>query len=120
VPDPGADSYFLTLFGRSARTTACACERAAEVTLPQLLHLQNSSSILAKIQSPTGILATALAAEAENEPVVTRLFLASVSRRPTEAELQSIDAQLRGQDRGEVLADLLWALLNSKEFTFNH
>lgn len=120
VPDPGADSYFLTLFGRSARTTACACERAAEVTLPQLLHLQNSSSILAKIQSPTGILATALAAEAENEPVVTRLFLATVSRRPTEAELQSIDAQLRGQDREEVLADLLWALLNSKEFTFNH
>jgi hypothetical protein len=48
---PGVGSYFLTLFGRSERVTACACERAGEVTLPQLLHLQNSEDL--QRRSPT-------------------------------------------------------------------
>lgn len=54
VPEPTVSSYFLTLFGRSERVTACACERSGEVTLPQLLHLQNGEEMTKKIQHPEG------------------------------------------------------------------
>ena len=60
LPDPTLKSYFLTLFGRSDRVTACACERNGEVTMPQLLHLQNGDSVLGKIRAGDGRLARLL------------------------------------------------------------
>src|SRR5262249_27461493 len=57
LPDPGLQSSFMTLFGRSDRVTACACERNGEVTLPQLLHLMNGESVIQKVASPQGRLA---------------------------------------------------------------
>jgi hypothetical protein len=122
LPGPQADSYFLTTFGRSDRVTACACERSGDVTLPQLLHLQNSETILGKIRRDDGTLARLLEAPGDGpaDRLVEGLFLATVSRPPLPAERAAIDAALSGGDRGEVASDLLWALLNSKEFTFNH
>ena len=120
VPDPGTDSYFLSLFGRSQRTTACACERSAAVTLPQLLHLQNSDGITRRLKSPNGRLATLLASQPDNNTLIDDLFMASVSRLPTDAEVSRINASLKDADRGEAFQDLFWALLNSKEFAFQH
>ena len=120
VPDPGTDSYFLTLFGRSERTTACACERSGDVTLPQLLHLQNSDGITRKLKSPSGRLAILLASQPDNNKLISDLFMASVSRLPTDEEVSRINASLKDADRGEALQDLFWALLNSKEFAFQH
>ncbi|NDA67815.1 MAG: DUF1553 domain-containing protein, partial [Verrucomicrobia bacterium] len=57
LPDPTVNSYFLTLFGRSERVTACACERNGDVTLPQLLHLNNGEDLGKKIKAPDGRLA---------------------------------------------------------------
>ncbi len=51
LPDPTLKSHFLTLFGRSERVTACACERNGEVTMPQLLHLQNGESVVQRIRA---------------------------------------------------------------------
>ena len=62
LPEPGVRHYFLTLFGRSDRVTACACERAGEVTLPQLLHLHNSDELqhqIASARRPAGCAAQA-------------------------------------------------------------
>jgi Protein of unknown function (DUF1549)/Protein of unknown function (DUF1553)/Bacterial Ig-like domain (group 2) len=122
LPGPQADSYFLATFGRSDRVTACACERSGDVTLPQLLHLQNSDTILGKIRRDDGTLARLLTATAAGsaDPLVEGLFLATVSRLPLPAERAAVDAALSGADRGEGASDLLWALLNAKEFTFNH
>jgi hypothetical protein len=131
LPGPQADSYFLSTFGRSDRVTACACERSGDVTLPQLLHLQNSDTILGKIRRDDGTLARLLTATAAGpadpagpagpaDPLVEGLFLATVSRLPQPAERAAVDAALSGADRGEGACDLLWALLNAKEFTFNH
>ncbi len=129
LPGPQADSYFLTTFGRSDRVTSCACERSGEVTLPQLLHLQNSAAILEKIRRDDGTLAQLLAAAAApdghsgdgpDDRLVNGLFLATFSRLPDPSESMAVRAALAGGDRGEVAADLFWALLNSKEFTFNH
>ncbi|MEZ6055650.1 MAG: DUF1553 domain-containing protein [Planctomycetaceae bacterium] len=123
VPDPGTDSYFLNLFGRSQRVTACACERSGDVTLPQLLHLQNNDGLSAKIQSPNGRLERLLRAEMPVQEIVTELFLATVSRQPTDAERAAITKQLidvPATEPAPFLQDLFWALLNSKEFAFQH
>ncbi len=118
LADPGLDSYFLELFGRSDRVTACACQREGEVTLPQLLHMQNGDSVVRKIAAPEGRLASLTKAGAKD--VVETLFLATLSRLPREPERARVEKLLAGADREEVLRDLFWALLNSKDFVFNH
>ncbi len=123
IPDPFTESYFLTLFGRSARTTACACERSGDVTLPQLLHLQNGDGLYEKIRSGDGLLSKLVAAQADDSTVVDELYLTTLSRFPTSEERAGINKAIAGVDRAdrlEFFADLLWALMNSKEFTFNH
>ena len=119
IADPGTDSYFLTLFGRSDRVTACACERKGEVTLPQLLHLGNSEDIVANIRTASGRLATLLQ-NPDSTVVTNEVFLSTVNRMPNEAECTAINAALTSDSRDFVFADLFWALLNSKEFAFNH
>ena len=119
IADPGIDSYFLTLFGRSDRVTACACERKGEVTLPQLLHMGNSEDILANIRTESGRLATLLK-NPDSAIVTNEIFLSTVNRLPNDSERAAIDAALSTDSRDLVFADLFWALLNSKEFAFNH
>ena len=120
VPDPGVASYFLTLFGRSDRVTACACERKGEVTLPQLLHLRNGDELTRKVRSADGRL-TGLLKETDDAKVMQSLFAATLGRVPSDPEIATVKKQLAGGDpRDLVFQDLFWALLNSKEFTFNH
>lgn len=120
VPDPVTDSYFLTLFGRSERTTACACERSGDVTLPQLLHLQNSDGMYGKLKAPAGRLTKFLADQPDNNLVVEQLYLATLCRLPTAEERDAIAPLVTNVDRDEAMLDLFWALLNSKEFAFQH
>jgi hypothetical protein len=128
MPDTNLKSYFLPLFGKSDRVTACACERSGEVTMPQLLHLQNGQTVVRKINDGAGRLNTLLRAKVADDAVVDDLYLATLSRPAPD----SIKAQIRqslatdvrkGEEfrsREEVFRDLFWALLNSKEFSFNH
>lgn len=121
LADPNLDSYFLALFGRSPRVTACACERSGEVTISQLLHLQNGDWIGQKIGNPEGRLGQLLTAAKSDAEVLDELFLIALGRRPTEAERAAVsDLISAGDPRAEVYRDLVWALVNSKEFTFNH
>jgi hypothetical protein len=120
LPDPGVESHFLKLFGQSDRVTACACERSGDVTLPQLLHLQNGASVVEKLKSADGRLATLLKEQADDAKLVEALFLTAMGRRPRETESRTVARLLQGADRAEVIRDLFWALLNSKEFVFNH
>ena len=121
LPDPGMNSYFLSLFGRSDRVTACACERNGEVTMPQLLHLQNGESIVQKIRAGDGRLAKWLKDLPNADKLVEEMFLATVGRPPTADERRAVQTELAtGETRDEVFRDLFWALLNSKNFAFNH
>lgn len=119
LAEPGADSYFLTLFGRSERVTACACERQGEVTLPQLLYLKNNEDLQRRISDGAGRLA-GLLQNPDNIAVTASIFLATVSRSPAASELAAVNQSLAADKREAVFADLFWALLNSKEFAFNH
>ncbi len=121
IPDPHAGSQFLKMFGSSERTTACACERTGDVTLPQLLNLQNGERLLAKIKDGTGALARLLKDEKDDAQLTESLFLRTLSRPPTADEKTAVTGALKGGDpRDEVFRDLLWALLNAKDFAFNH
>jgi hypothetical protein len=120
LPEPGVNNYFLTLFGRSDRVTACACERNGDVTLPQLLHLSNGDDLSSKLGSGEGRLAE-LAKDADDKRAVEKAFLATVSRLPKPEEAAAVaQLLLSGDPKPEVYRDLFWALLNSKEFAFNH
>jgi hypothetical protein len=121
LPDPTLKSYFLSLFGRSERVTACACERSGEVTMPQLLHLQNGDSVVAKVRSAEGRLQRLLAANKSDAEVIDELFLATLCRPASKEVVGRVGQALaEGGSREEAFRDLFWALLNSKEFAFNH
>ena len=119
VPDPGTASYFLQAFGRSDRVTACACERAGDVTLPQVLHLQCGTLVTAKVPNSGGWLAKAMKDEKDDDRLLDSLFLRTYSRLPTTEERAVVKKLLKEATREEVYRDLFWALLNSKEFLFN-
>jgi len=122
LPDPQVGSYFLSLFGRSDRVTACACERKGEVTLPQLLHLHNGDEIQRQIAAAGGLLSAVLK-DADDRAVTDALFAVSMQRKATEAEFAAIRPQLAAgtpEERRAAFTDVFWALLNTKEFAFNH
>ncbi len=123
LPGPHTDSYFLTLFGRSDRVTACACDRNGDVNLSQSLHLQCAELLESKLANGESRLNQLLAASAENVPtandqITEELFLATLGRLPSELEREKVRAAAAEGDRKEVFADLMWALVNSKEFAF--
>jgi Protein of unknown function (DUF1549)/Protein of unknown function (DUF1553)/Bacterial Ig-like domain (group 2) len=121
LPDPGLNSYFLSLFGRSERVTACACERNGDVTMPQLLHLQNGESVVQKIRASDGNLSAWLKAMPDADKLTDEMFLSTFSRPPAANERKAIRALLAsGDPKDEIFRDLFWALLNSKNFAFNH
>lgn len=120
LPEPGVGSYFLTLFGRSERVTACACERSGDVTLPQLLHLNNGEELGKKLKDNSGRLAKLLPACKDDAELTETIFLAALNRLPTKSELTAVQRSLANGKREEVYRDLFWAVLNTKEFAFNH
>lgn len=123
LPDTGFNSYFLTVFGRPESTTACECERVQTANLAQSLHLLNSKEVQAKLADDRGR-AAALAADTTRDPAqkIEEIYLIAMSRKPTTEETQTALAYLetRQANLRAAYEDLVWAVLNSKEFLFNH
>jgi hypothetical protein len=106
-------------FGRPARTTTCDCERSADPAVPQTLFLMSDPALLKKLT--TGRLAKLLAEKRTDGDVVEELFLATLSRHPDERERKAALAHIAGKkDRARGCADVLWALINTREFILNH
>lgn len=121
LADPSFPSTFLTTFGRPLRNNACDCARGANPDLSQALHLVNSTTLHQKVIGDGGRIATLLKANKPEPEILEELYLATLSRRPHSDELTAIDELLRdAPSRPEGLQDLLWTLLNSSEFVFNH
>jgi hypothetical protein len=122
LPDTGFSSYFLTVFGLPSSATACECERSSEANLSQSLHLLNSEEIQNKLSVDTGR-AARLAADQNrsDEDKVRELYRVAFSRGPSDDELKTTLVYLASKDnRREAYEDLVWSLINSKEFLFNH
>ena len=119
--DSKLPSYFFRIFGRPVRATVCECERSNEPSIAQALHLMNSPEIMAKIRDAGGNAARVAASPAESDQVIDELCLTALARLPREDErIVFREAFSASMDRRAAAEDILWALLNSKEFLYNH
>jgi hypothetical protein len=84
------------------------------------LHLRNGDSLVRKLAAPQGKLQQLLLQQTENEAIIEELFLITLNRFPKPDERTNLLAAVSGNDRQERFTDLFWALLNSKEFAFQH
>jgi hypothetical protein len=120
LPDNAFDSYFLTVFGRPNSASACECERSSDVNLAQCLHLLNSEEVQNKIAG-----ARAETLTRDDRPYQERLrdtYLVAFSREPTSEETAAAITYLdkKKDNEKQAFEDILWALMNTKEFVFNH
>src|SRR5262249_22521208 len=123
LPDPSVGPYFLKVFGQPQADTACECERSQEANLAQSLHLLNSSEIQTKIADGKGR-ASLLANDKDHpsEAKIKELYRWVYSREPDAEEMKIALAHLDKHKDNVKIAyeDIVWALINSKEFLFNH
>ncbi len=126
-------SPFLQVFGRPEGASACECERVQSPSLAQSLHLMNAADVKTKLRTPGGraeLMAKSTRPESEN---VRELYLAAYARQPSPAELKTAAAYMArprldpqgkpidaAQAKREAYEDLLWAIINTKEFLYNH
>jgi hypothetical protein len=120
--DSRIGAYFLEVFGRPKREINCACERDMGPNLSQSLHLINSPNLNGKLRAEDGRLAQLIKARRSDLDVINELYLAALCRYPTPQEVQVALKQVRFQkdQRTAALEDLLWALINTQEFLYNH
>jgi hypothetical protein len=125
LPDARVNSYFLTIFGKPPRFATCECERTAEPSVTQALHVINGDTINQKLRAPGGLVDSFVKLGATDETIINHLYLSALSRRPEQAELDRLRS-LMGESKGspearrQAIEDLVWAALTSKEFMFNH
>ncbi len=120
LPDSEVSSFFLDLFGRPPRDITCECERSTETSMPQALYLINSEHLENKVSQGQRI-KRLLAQGKSDDEIITELYLATLSRFPTQEERKKTIPYLANKpQREKALQDVLWALLNTKEFMFNH
>lgn len=120
LPHENFGSYFLDAFDRPRRVTACECERSSGATLAQVLLLANSDEVESKLSSGEGRIAQMLKAQAPLEELTKTLYLAAFARLPSSDEEHVVTNYVQGQENSQrAWEDILWSLLNSKEFMFN-
>lgn len=121
LTDGSVGTAFLELFGRPPRDTPFETERCNQASMHQAMHLLNSSDIDRKVTA-SARLKRLLKENRTDAQIVEELYLAAFARFPTDAEKRRV-LELVGKDkklRAQALTDLLWALVNAKEFVFNH
>lgn len=123
LKDSAVKNYFLKTFGRNARDITCECERSNQPSLVQVLHLANGSTINEKLAAPQGRVAELIARNLTPDQIVDELWSVALSRPPTDTERSQAAAELAAappDDRRAAVEDLLWSLLTSREFLFQH
>jgi hypothetical protein len=120
--DSKTPHYFLKLFGRPVRATACECERNTEPSVAQVLHLLNSPEIHDKLEHEGGAVARLVKEQADDEALVDDLYFTFYSRPPSDTERATALGYLRKtpEQRRKAAEDIAWVLMNSLEFGFNH
>lgn len=120
LPDTGFTNYFLTVFGKPQAQSACECERSAEVNLAQSLHMLNSVDIQGRIGRGDGRAARLARDEGRSDAEkVAEVYLEAFSRLPRQEELDVVLHHISTQpNKQQAYEDLIWALINTKEFQF--
>lgn len=122
LPDTQLVSQFLDAFGRPERGQTCSCERQVESSVTQALHLNNGQTLNDKLRSKKSRIEDWLTEKVGDDEAIRRVFLLALSRGPNDAEMARF-RKLMAEDpqatRREVLEDLFWSVLTSREFLFN-
>jgi len=123
LPDSNVESYFLKSFGRPDREKTCECERTAEPSVTQVLHISNGDTLNKKLTAKGNRLEKLLAEKVAPGKMIEEIYLSALSRYPTPQEktkLMKAIEEAGEKDRRQVLEDICWAVLSSREFLFSH
>ena len=130
LPDTAVKSYFLNAFGRPVREQTRESERTSVPTITQALHIINGDTLNNKVRAPENSINALIKRGLSDEQIVNDLYFASFSRYPKETEgaalvkaLHSAEQQkmsVADDPRRDALNDMLWAILTSEAFMFNH
>jgi hypothetical protein len=120
LPDNGFNNYFLEVFGKPEAESACECERSAEANLSQSLHLLNSGDVQGRLQNGQGRAAKfTREMERPDTAKVRELYLAAFAREPRPEESEFILSRVADyQNKQQAWEDVIWAILNAREFQF--
>jgi hypothetical protein len=122
LADGSITSPFLEMFGRPARDTGLWSERNSRSTGAQRLHLLNSSNLQGRIERSWRLRAVVQGARRDPRRAIRAIYLLILSRPPTTAEVAALEKYVRSARLRpkQVTDDLVWALINSKEFLHAH
>ena len=121
IADGRTSNYFLTTFGRAPRATVCDCEASTDPSLSQALHLLNGSSVSSKVAQGGKIAKWMKDEKLSEQQVIERIYLRCLTRKPTQAELDELMPAIeKAENKAAALEDTFWAVLNCREFVFNH
>lgn len=121
LPDGEVNHVFLKTFGQPGRELACECERESDSNLAQALQLINGPTLNDKARHPNNRLGKLLAGKLPEPDILADLYLATLSRPPSEEEKKAALAHIaKAPDKRKAWEDVQWALLNAKEFLFRH
>jgi hypothetical protein len=121
IADGNVSNYFLTTFGRATRATVCSCEVKLEPNLSQALHLINGEVTHQRVRQGA-LVATWIKEEKKPGEIVDLIYRRALCRPAADSEREALLKGLpeKPEERRAYLEDVFWAVLNSKEFVFNH
>ena len=115
-------NYFFRIFGKPQRVSVCECERGTEPSIAQALHLMNAPETMTKLRSRQGAVRRLVESNLSEADIVDELYLSTLSRFPVaeERELMVSVFEEPASNRQTAVEDILWTLINTREFVFNH
>lgn len=112
---------FLDAFGRPDPSAAPPCERAPDSSVVQALHLMNSKGLQRKLTEDGNEWFKVLAEKESGDEIIDEIYLSLLSRKPTDDERKlTVDYLSGSEKKREAVEDVVWSLINSVEFVFNH
>jgi len=121
LPGASGDVVFLKTFGKPDRLLTCECERSESTTLAQAFQMINGETVRGKLEKGSNRIGQLLDGGRSDSEILEEVYLAALARMPTSTERAGVTGHLgRSPDRRRAWEDLVWAVVNSKEFLLRH